>query len=124
MQRPHQFSHLPTRRKINKSIRPAPDIQVLRQVQRYRTLQAELVQQVRLPDGLLEVWTQGQRRPDHYLLEVATYPDLLAILGGKRVMIESPLIKEIVLRTRKNQAGRGSRRALLGSGGHRPAAPA
>lgn len=46
-----------------------------RDVQRYRPLQAELVQQVRLPDGLLEVWTKGQRQPGRVLLEVATYPD-------------------------------------------------
>ena len=46
-----------------------------RDVEHYRPLQAELVQQVRLPDGLLEVWTKGQRRPGWVLLEVATYPD-------------------------------------------------
>jgi hypothetical protein len=46
-----------------------------RDVQRSRPLQAELVQQVRLPDGLLEVWAQGQRKPQRILLEAATYPD-------------------------------------------------
>src|SRR5579871_3933762 len=47
----------------------------IRNVQRCRALQAEMVQPRRLPDGLLEVTLRGQSRPDYFLVEVATYPE-------------------------------------------------
>ncbi|HXG11220.1 MAG TPA: hypothetical protein VNK04_15790 [Gemmataceae bacterium] len=47
----------------------------VRDVRRWRALQAEVVQPRRLPDGLLEVWLPGHKKPDHFLLEVATYPE-------------------------------------------------
>jgi hypothetical protein len=41
----------------------------------WQPLQAELVQPRRLPDGLLMVRHVGEEEPDHYVLEIATYPD-------------------------------------------------
>src|SRR5262249_15499422 len=46
-----------------------------RQVTRWRALQAEVVQPRQLPDGLLEVFFAGRKKPDYFLLEVATYPE-------------------------------------------------
>jgi hypothetical protein len=40
-----------------------------------RALSAELVQPRRLPDGLLEVSFHGRDKPDHFLIEVATFPE-------------------------------------------------
>jgi hypothetical protein len=46
-----------------------------RDVRLCRALQAELVQPRRLPDGLLEVFFRRRSKPDHVLVEVATYAD-------------------------------------------------
>jgi len=46
-----------------------------RDVRLCRALPAELVQPRRLPDGLLEVFFHGRPKPDHFLIEVATYPE-------------------------------------------------
>ncbi len=48
-------------------------------VRRCHTLQAELVQPRRLPDGLLEVFFRGRKEADHILVEVATYPEKRAL---------------------------------------------
>jgi hypothetical protein len=50
----------------------------------WRPLAAELVQSRRLPDGLIEVRRRGQTEQDLYI-----------ILGGRRAMIESPLLDEL-----------------------------
>jgi hypothetical protein len=44
-------------------------------VRRCKALQPELVQPRQLPDGLLEVLFAGQTKPEHVLVEVATYPE-------------------------------------------------
>jgi hypothetical protein len=44
-----------------------------------RAVQAELVQPRKLPDGLLEVQFEGQKKSDHVLVEVATYPEKRAL---------------------------------------------
>jgi hypothetical protein len=41
----------------------------------WKPLQAELVQQRQLPDGLIEALLHGHVKPDLFILEVATYPD-------------------------------------------------
>jgi predicted transposase YdaD len=46
-----------------------------RGVRSCRALQAEVVQPRRLPDGLLEVFFHGRKKPDYVLVEVATYPE-------------------------------------------------
>jgi hypothetical protein len=51
----------------------------IRQVQRWRALQTELVEPSKLPDGLLEVYFRGRSAPDYFLLEVATYPEKRAL---------------------------------------------
>jgi hypothetical protein len=43
-----------------------------RGVRRWHACQAEVVQPSQLPDGLLEVFFAGQRKPDYFLIEIAT----------------------------------------------------
>ena len=40
-----------------------------------RALQAEVVQPRQLPDGLLEVVFEARTKPDHVLVEFATFPE-------------------------------------------------
>jgi hypothetical protein len=47
----------------------------VRDVHRWHALQAEVVQPRQLPDGLLEVYFDGRKTPDYFLIEVATYPE-------------------------------------------------
>jgi hypothetical protein len=47
----------------------------IRGIQSWRSLQADVVQPRRLPDGLLEVYLHGCQDPDLYLVEIATYPE-------------------------------------------------
>jgi predicted transposase YdaD len=47
----------------------------VRDIASWKAIQAELVMARRLPDGLIEVHHQGERKPDPYIVEVATYPD-------------------------------------------------
>jgi len=44
-------------------------------IRAWRALQAEVVQPRQLPDGLLEVFFEGEETPDYYILEIATYPE-------------------------------------------------
>ena len=44
-----------------------------------RAVAADIVQPSKLPDGLLEVTFEGQKKPDHVLIEVATYPERRAV---------------------------------------------
>src|SRR4051794_1837654 len=44
-----------------------------------KAIQAELVQPRQLPDGLIEVYFDGQKKPDHVLVEIATYPEKRAL---------------------------------------------
>ena len=46
-----------------------------RHVRLCRAMQAEIVQPRKLPDGLLEVFFEKRKKPDHVLVEVATYPE-------------------------------------------------
>jgi hypothetical protein len=48
-------------------------------VRSVKAMQAELVQQKKLPDGLLEVYFEKQKKPHHVLIEVATYPERRAL---------------------------------------------
>ena len=47
----------------------------IREIDSWKPLQAEVVQSRRLPDGLIEVQHQGEDGLDHYVLEIATYPE-------------------------------------------------
>ncbi len=47
----------------------------IRQVRSWKALQAEVVQPAKLPDGLLEVYFERRTEADHFLIEVATYPE-------------------------------------------------
>ncbi len=81
----------------------------------WKPLQAEIVQSRRLPDGLVEVQFHRQPDPDLFVVEIATYPEarvaeqvvrdtalvynvpkLFQILGGRKAMIESPLLQELI----------------------------
>lgn len=44
-----------------------------------RAIVAELVQPRQLPDGLVEVYFEGEKTPDHVLVEIATYPERRAL---------------------------------------------
>jgi hypothetical protein len=48
-------------------------------VRSVKALQAEMVRQRQLPDGLLEVHFEKEKEPDHVLIEVATYPEKRAL---------------------------------------------
>jgi hypothetical protein len=48
-------------------------------VRSVKAMQAEMVQQKKLPDGLLEVYFEKQKKPEHVLIEVATYPEKRAL---------------------------------------------
>jgi hypothetical protein len=90
----------------------------VRDIATWKALQAELVQPRRLPDGLIEVRGQGQDKPDYYILEIATYPEariaqqvvaglryddprLFELLGGRKAMIESPVLQRLLRETRQ-----------------------
>jgi len=60
----------------------------------WHPLATELVQSRRLPDGLIEVRCHGETEPDLYFLRYHD-PRLFQILGGRRAMIESPLLDEL-----------------------------
>ena len=47
----------------------------IRGVRSWRSLQADIVQPRRLPDGLLEVFLGDQTDPDLFIIEIATYPE-------------------------------------------------
>lgn len=79
----------------------------LRDIVACRSLQADVVQPRRLPDGLLEARLRGQSRPRLVLVEVATYPeprvvqqaadDLMLVYQARGVM---PELLTLVLRER------------------------
>jgi predicted transposase YdaD len=81
----------------------------IRDIQSWRSLQADVVQPRRLPDGLLEVYLHGRQEPDLYLVEIATYPetrvatqvldDMLLVLLNRRLV---PEVLTLVLRPRGN----------------------
>ena len=48
-------------------------------VRSVRALPAELVQPRQIPDGLLEVFFEKRKEPNHVLVEVATYPEKRAL---------------------------------------------
>jgi len=48
-------------------------------VRQWKALQAEIVQPRQLPDGLLSAHVGTSRSPDHFLIEVATYPERRAV---------------------------------------------
>jgi hypothetical protein len=47
----------------------------VRDIVAWQPLPAELVQSLRLPDGLIEVRCQGLVESDLYIVEIATYPE-------------------------------------------------
>jgi hypothetical protein len=48
-------------------------------VRRIEPMPGEIVQNRKYPDGLLRVYLNGERRPHHVLIEVATYPEERAL---------------------------------------------
>ncbi|HEY7424689.1 MAG TPA: hypothetical protein VH682_10715 [Gemmataceae bacterium] len=48
-------------------------------VQRIETMPGEIVQNRKYPDGLLQVYLRGQRKPHHVLIEIATYSEERAL---------------------------------------------
>jgi hypothetical protein len=46
----------------------------VRDIAVWKPLQAELVQNRRMPDGMIEVWRHGEVEPDVFVLEISTFP--------------------------------------------------
>jgi hypothetical protein len=51
----------------------------LKGVRRYEAMPGEIVQNRKYPDGLLQVFIDGEKKPHHVLIEVATYPEKRAL---------------------------------------------
>src|SRR5438270_9594595 len=47
----------------------------LKRVRRYQPMPGELIQSRKYPDGLLQVFLEGEKKPHHVLVEVATYSE-------------------------------------------------
>jgi hypothetical protein len=48
-------------------------------VRRYQPMPGEIAQHRKYPDGLLQVFLAGEKKPHHVLIEVATYPEKRAL---------------------------------------------
>src|SRR5260370_32057114 len=78
-------------------------------IRAWRALQADLVQPRQLPDGLLEIFFEGEETPNYYILEVATFPeervrqqvlrDALLVYLDRRVL---PEVLTVVLHPKGN----------------------
>jgi len=72
-----------------------------RAIASWRPLQAEIVQHRRLPDGFMEVHHEAEDEPDHYLLEVVTYPDARVINQVARdtalVLLDRDILPEVLV---------------------------
>ena len=66
----------------------------------WKALQAELVQNRRLPDGLIEVWRHGKKEPNLFILEVSTYPywrlSKQIMRGAALVVLDRDILPEVV----------------------------
>jgi hypothetical protein len=60
---------------------------------RWQAAPAELVLPAKLPDGLLYAWRAGRDRPEPYIIEVATYPELRAAEQALRDLLLVYLIR-------------------------------
>lgn len=93
-------------------------------IRRWRAVQPELVAPRRLPDGLLEVFFEGDSDPTLFLIEIETYPgndvdeqvfdDVLLVLLDRGII---PEVITLVLRPKGNVRveGRFRRRSARGS---------
>lgn len=87
----------------------------VRDIASWQPLQAELVQPRRLPDGLIEVQHLGEVELDHYVVEIATYPearvtqqivdDTVLVLLERRVL---PEVVVLFLHEKGNMEAAGS----------------
>ena len=70
-------------------------------IARWTPRQAEPVQHRQLPDGVLEVWSPGQARPDIFILEIATDPDARvpsqAVRDVALVYLERGIVPEVLV---------------------------
>jgi hypothetical protein len=67
----------------------------------WRSIQADLVQPRRLPDGFVEVQSVGPAKPDLYILEIATYPEarvtLQVLADTAMVYLDRQVLPEVVV---------------------------
>jgi hypothetical protein len=63
---------------------------------RWQAGPAELVLPAQLPDGLLYAWRAGRDRPEPYVIEIATYPELRAAEQALRDLMLVYLIRNEV----------------------------
>ncbi len=72
----------------------------IRDIAAWKALQAELVQNRRMPDGLIEVWRQGDDEPGLFLLEISTYPyarlSEQMVRGATMVYLDKEVLPEII----------------------------
>jgi len=63
---------------------------------RWQAAPAELVLPAKLPDGLLFAWRAGRDRPEPYVVEIATYPELRAAEQALRDLLLVYLVRDEV----------------------------
>jgi hypothetical protein len=72
----------------------------VRDIAAWKPLQAELVQNRRMPDGLIEVWRHGESEPDLFVLEISTYPyarlSQQAVNAATMVYLDREFLPEVV----------------------------
>ena len=72
----------------------------IRNIAAWKPLQAELVQNRRMPDGLIEVWRHGEDEPDLFGLEISTYPYARVseqmVRGATMVYLDKECLPEVI----------------------------
>lgn len=69
-------------------------------IRRWKAVQPEQVQVGQLPDGLLQVYFLDQKKPDYFLVEVATFPEervhAQAVRGAMLVYLDRKVLLEVL----------------------------
>jgi hypothetical protein len=72
----------------------------IRNIAAWKSLQAELVQNLRIPDGLIEVWRHGEDEPHLFVLEISTYPYARVseqmVRGATMVYLDKEVLPEVI----------------------------
>jgi predicted transposase YdaD len=72
----------------------------IRNIVAWKSLQAELVQNLRIPDGLIEVWRHGEDEPHLFVLEISTYPYARVseqmVRGATMVYLDKEVLPEVI----------------------------
>jgi predicted transposase YdaD len=72
----------------------------IRNIVAWKSPQAELVQNLRIPDGLIEVWRHGEDEPHLFVLEISTYPYARVseqmVRGATMVYLDKEVLPEVI----------------------------